>query len=45
MRFVYILDCGQHVSDSVKITEWLEFLPANLQKNVKKTTATDPVPK
>lgn len=26
MRFVYILDCGQHVSDSVKIAEWLEFL-------------------
>jgi hypothetical protein len=31
MRFVYILDCGQHVSDSVKITEWLEFLSANDQ--------------
>lgn len=30
MRFVYILDCGQHVSDSVKITEWLEFLSANV---------------
>jgi hypothetical protein len=29
MRFVYILDCGQHVADSVKITEWLEFLSAN----------------
>ena len=29
MRFVYIIDCGQHVSDSVKITEWLEFLSAN----------------
>lgn len=31
MRFVYILSCGQHVSDSVKITEWLEFLSANVQ--------------
>jgi hypothetical protein len=31
MRFVYILDCGQHVADSVKITEWLEFLLANSQ--------------
>ena len=30
MRFVYILDCGQHVADSVKITEWLEFLSANV---------------
>ena len=29
MRFVYILECGQHVADSVKITEWLEFLSAN----------------
>jgi len=29
MRFVYILDSGQHVGDSVKITEWLEFLSAN----------------
>jgi len=29
MLFVYILDCGQHVADSVKITEWLEFLSAN----------------
>ena len=29
MRFVYILDCGQHVADSVKITEWLKFLSAN----------------
>jgi hypothetical protein len=29
MRFVYILDCGQHVADSVKISEWLEFLSAN----------------
>ena len=28
MRFVYILDSGQHVGDSVKITEWLEFLSA-----------------
>lgn len=26
MRFVYILDCGQHVADSVKIGEWVEFL-------------------
>lgn len=26
MRFVYILKSGQHVCDSVKITEWLEFL-------------------
>lgn len=31
MRFVYILSCGQHVSDSVKITEWLEFLSANVK--------------
>jgi hypothetical protein len=31
MRFVYILDCGQHVADSVKITEWLEFLSANVK--------------
>lgn len=31
MRFVYILDCGQHVADSVKITEWMEFLSANDQ--------------
>ena len=29
MRFVYILSCGQHIADSVKITEWLEFLSAN----------------
>lgn len=29
MRFVYILDCGQHVADSVKISEWLEFLSTN----------------
>ena len=29
MRFVYILDCGQHVADSVKISEWLEFLSDN----------------
>jgi len=26
MRFVYILDSGQHVSDSVEIAEWLKFL-------------------
>jgi hypothetical protein len=32
MRFVYILDCGQHVADSVKITEWLEFLSALLPR-------------
>jgi hypothetical protein len=32
MRFVYILECGQHVSDSVKISEWLEFLSANFNK-------------
>jgi hypothetical protein len=29
MRYVYILDCGQHVVDSVKISEWLEFLSDN----------------
>lgn len=26
MRMVYIVDSGQHISDSVKITEWLEFI-------------------
>jgi len=26
MRFVYILENGQHISQSVKITEWLEWL-------------------
>jgi hypothetical protein len=35
MRFVYILDCGQHVSDSVKITEWLEFHSANKKQKDK----------
>lgn len=29
MRFVYILDSGRHIADSVKITEWLEFLLEN----------------
>lgn len=29
MRFVYILKSGQYVCDSVKITEWLEFLSDN----------------
>jgi hypothetical protein len=26
MRFVYILDSGQHVSDSVKVEDWLNFV-------------------
>jgi hypothetical protein len=26
MRFVYILESGQHIVDSVKISEWLNFL-------------------
>ncbi len=26
MRIVYILSCGQHVSDSVKIDKWINFL-------------------
>lgn len=26
MRIVYILSCGQHVSDSFKMSEWLDFL-------------------
>lgn len=26
MRFVYILNSGEHIGDSVKITEWLEFI-------------------
>ena len=26
MRFVYILKSGQHVADSVKISEWLDFI-------------------
>ena len=26
MHFAYILDCGQHVSDSVKMDKWHGFL-------------------
>lgn len=26
MRFVYILENGQHISDSVEISQWLDFL-------------------
>lgn len=33
MRFTYILSCGQHISDSVKMTEWLEFLTNVKKKN------------
>jgi hypothetical protein len=29
MRISYVLDSGQHIANSVKITEWLEFLSAN----------------
>jgi hypothetical protein len=25
MRFVYILDSGQHIADSVKMEKWLDF--------------------
>lgn len=26
MRYVYILESGQHISDSAKMDEWMEFL-------------------
>ena len=29
MRIVYVLASGQHIADSVKITEWLEFRGIN----------------
>ena len=29
MRVVYILDSGQHIANSFKIEEWIDFLQAN----------------
>lgn len=37
MRFVYILDCGKHVSDSVKITQWMDFLSDNAQAQLRES--------
>ena len=29
MRFVYIVESGQHICDSVKIEKWFEFMDSN----------------
>lgn len=42
MRFEYILSCGQHVADSVKITEWLKFLSANAIGEARADNASPP---
>lgn len=36
MRYVYILDSGQHITDSVKIEDWLNFVKEieNINDNV-----------
>ena len=29
MHFVYVIKCGQHIADTVKIDKWFEFLKTN----------------
>jgi len=31
MRFVYILDCGQHIADSVPIERWFDFMKTSFK--------------
>jgi len=31
MHVVYIAECGQHITDSIPLNEWLEFYEANAQ--------------
>jgi hypothetical protein len=37
MNFVYVLDSGQHVANSVKISEWFKFLESDPQLSENKT--------
>ena len=32
MRFVYVINSGQHISDSIKIEKWFEFIESKKEK-------------
>jgi len=32
MRFVYVINSGQHISDSIKIEKWVEFIESKKEK-------------